>query len=65
MSEGEYRVGIICKNCGCCDDVYIKIGRTVEEHLRLVSIICDNCKLRVKKFEVRHKVIFGNQTSYI
>lgn len=67
MSEDKdtYAVDVVCLNCGCCNDIYVEEGKTTEEQLRVESIKCSYCGLRIKNFKVRAKRIHGNITSYV
>lgn len=63
--EKHYTVNIVCLNCGCCNDIYVKEGKTTEEQIRIESIKCKHCNIRIKNFKVRVKVVMGNITSYV
>ena len=68
MSEDEkkyYTVSLVCLNCGCCNDIYVEEGKTTEEQIRTESVRCKHCRLRIKNFKVRAKVILGNTVSYV
>ena len=55
VKDGEYETDIICGNCGANNILHVKEGRTVKDHLRLKSEMCENCKRRIKTYSLEHK----------
>lgn len=44
----KYKVKICCDNCGNVVELKLPIKTLVKEYVRKTSIICNNCKCRIK-----------------
>jgi len=51
--NSTYKAVIVCPNCGRCNEIKIPRGTIVKDHLRLVSIACEECFMRLNSSNIK------------